>query len=137
LAKLVAITLPAPKGAPASGRWRSAPSPTGGTGDGDRLANFIDGNDYWVSVRFLDCNLPAVKETADKPKRGAFAFCFDTATGKLKDFPLFTPSDSLRAVKVGHLAIIATLGVTGQTKLTAADLEAFLESLDLAEIAKL
>jgi hypothetical protein len=139
LATLAAIALPVPKGVPASGRWRSAPSPTGGSGDGDRLANYVDGNDYWLSVRFLDCNLPAVKATADKPsaERGEFTFCFDGATGKLKDFPLFTTFDTQRAVKAGHLIVIATVGLTGQTKLKVADLEAFLSSLDLGSIAKL
>jgi hypothetical protein len=138
LAKLAAITLPPPQGAPAGGRWRSAPSPTGGTGDGDRLANFIDGSDFWVSVRFLDCNLPAVKASASKPTEGGeFTFCFDKPTGKLKDYPLFNAFDTQRVVKVGHLVIIASLGATGETKLKATDLEAFLESLDLAAIAKL
>jgi hypothetical protein len=139
LAKLAAIMLPPPKGAPATGVWATAPSPTGGSGDGDRLANFTEGSDYWVSVRFLDCNLPVVKESASKPsaERGAFTFCFDPAPAKLKDYPLFNTSETQRVVKVGHLIIIATLGATGETKLKPEDLEAFLESLDLAEIAKL
>jgi len=134
-ATLEALTLPAPKGAPAKGIWSSA---TAG-GDGDRATNFMDGNDLWVSVRFLDCNLPMVKDAATKPaaERGDFAFCFDKPTGMLKDYPLFSPSDSLRVVKVGHLVIIVGLGVVSEGKITAADLEAFIGSLDLAAIAKL
>jgi hypothetical protein len=131
--------LPTPKGAPASGVWVNAPSPTGGSGDGDRLANFVDGSDNWYSVRFLDCNLPAVKAASSKPanERGDAAFCFDAPTGKLKDLPLFSPNDSFRVVKAGHLLVLASLGATGETKLKPADLEAFLESLDLAGLAKL
>ena len=131
-ATLEAIALPAPRGAPAKGMWSAA---TAGD-DGERMANFVDGNDYWVSVELLDCNLPRVKDSAGKPG-GEYTFCFDKASATLKGYPLFKTSDSQRVVKVGHLAILASLGVAGEAKLTAADLEAFLESLDLASLAKL
>jgi hypothetical protein len=99
----------------------------------------MDGSDLWVSVRFLDCNLPMVKDTASKPaaERGDFTFCFDPPTGKLRDYGMFSPSDSVRVVKVGHLIIIVGLGVVSEGKLTPADLEAFITSLDLAALAKL
>ncbi len=132
----ITMALPKPKGAPESGAWKAVP---GGV-DGDRRTNYTDkGSEYWVGLRLLDCNLPMVKEAAAKPagERGELAYCFDEATGKLKDYPLYAPSELVRAVKTGHLVVIATLGVTGQTKLKGADLEAFLESLDLASFAKL
>jgi len=134
-ATLEAIKLPVPKGAPEKGMWSSA---TAG-GDGDRSTNFMDGNDLWVSVRFVDCNLPAVKAVASKPaaERGDFTFCFDKPTGKLKDYELFSPSDSLRVVKVGHLIIIVGTGVVSEGKITGADLETFIGSLDLPALAKL
>jgi hypothetical protein len=132
---LEAIKLPPPKGAPANGMWSSA---TAG-GDGDRATNYMVGEDLWVSLRFLDCNLPMVKEAASKPptERGDFAFCYDAANGKLKDFPMYSPADSVRVVKAGHLVIITGIGVAAEGKLKAADLEDFLGSLDLAALAKL
>lgn len=138
VATLAAITLPAPKGAPASGMWLQASA----GGDGDRLVNFVDGNDYWYTVRFIDCRAPMVKEFASKPagERGDIAYCFDTPTGKLKDYPLFTPkdpADTLRVIKVGHLTMLASIGAAGEGKLKGSDVEAFLESVDLASIAKL
>jgi hypothetical protein len=132
---LEAINLPPPKGAPAKGIWSAAAA----SDDGDRSTNFVDGSDVWVGVRFLDCNLPAAKDAANKPEadRGDFKYCLGTPTGKIKDYALFAPHDTRRVVKVGHLIVIADLGVTGETKLKAADLEAFLGSMDLAAIAKL
>jgi hypothetical protein len=137
-ATLAGITLPVPKGAPASGMWSQAPE----GGEGDRLVNFVAGSDYWVTVRLLDCRIPAVKEVASKSadQRGEFNYCFEPPNSKLKDYPLFTPkdpNDSIRVVKAGHLTIIASLGATGETKLKPADVEAFLGSLDLAALAKL
>lgn len=132
-ATLAAIELPVPKGAPAKGIWSQATPLL----DGDRFENFVDGSDYWVSLRFIDCNLPAVKATASKPdtERGDFLYCFGQPTGKLKDYPLFSPHDTRRVVKVGHVVVIADLGATGETQLKTADLEAFLASLDLAPLA--
>lgn len=69
--------------------------------------------------------------------QGSFEFCFDTPSGKLAGFPLFSVNDQSRTVKVGHLMVIAELGATGEGTLKAADLEAFLQSLDLAALAKL
>lgn len=133
--KLADIQLPVPKGVPEKGMWSAGKA----TKDGDRLDNFVDGNDYWLSLRMLDCNLPMVQEVASKSadERGVLDACFATPTGKLKDLPLISKNDSMRAVKAGHLVLIASLGAAGETKLKAADLEAFLESLDLAAIAKL
>lgn len=132
----ITMALPKPQGAPESGAWKTVP---GGV-DGDRRTNYTDkGTEYWVGLHLLDCNLPLVREAAAKPagERGEFAYCFDTPTGKLKDYPLYAPSELVRAVKTGHLVVIASIGVTGQTTLKGADLEAFLESLDLASFATL
>jgi hypothetical protein len=138
---LAGIQLPKPKGVPDKAMWSQADTPTGGP-DGDRLMNLIEGDNYWMSVRFLDCSLPAVKEAEGKAEteRGAFAYCFAAPTGKIKDLPLIAPKDAsstARAVKAGRLVIIAGIGVAGEDKLKAADVEAFLGSLDLAAIAKL
>jgi hypothetical protein len=107
--------------------------------DGDRSENYVDGDDYWVSVRFIDCNLPAVKDSASKPEseRSDFKYCFAQPSGKLEEYPLFAPHDTRRVVKVGHVTVIADLGVTGETKLTATDLEGFLASLDLTPLSRL
>jgi len=132
--KLSDINLPNPKGTPEKGIWSSVKA----TKDGDRWDNFVDGNDNWMGMRILDCNLPAVQALATKPDpQSVYSTCFATPTGKLKDYPLIATNDAQRAVKVGHLVLIASLNATGQAKLKAADLEAFLESLDLAAIAKL
>lgn len=133
-ATLAAIDLPKPKGAPASGEWSQATPLV----DGDRFENYVDGKDYWMSVRFIDCNLPAVKDSASKPdaEKSDFKYCFDQPTGKLKDYPMFSPHDTRRVVKVGHVTVIADLGATGETKLKAADLEALLGSIDLSSLAK-
>jgi hypothetical protein len=136
-ADLLEVTLPVPKNVPASGKWIDTPPPS--SDGGDRLANFVNGDDYWMSVRFVDCNIPAVKRAAGKAatERGDFSSCFDTPTAKLGNYPMFTPNDVRRVVRVGRLIIIAGIGATGETTLKAADLEAFLKSLDLAGIAKL
>jgi hypothetical protein len=133
--KLADIQLPTPKGVPDKGMWSNAKA----TKDGDRMDNFVDGPDYWISLRMLDCNLPAAQEAASKPAadRGPFDFCYATTSDKLKDYPLFKKNDNQRAIKVGHLLLIAGLGAKGQTALKAADLEAYLESLDLDAISKL
>lgn len=137
VADLLAITLPVPKVVPATGSWVDVPPSS--SGGGDRLANFVDGNNYWMSVRFVDCNMPAVKRAAAGPadERGDFTHCFDTTTTKLGNFPLYAENNVRRVVKVGRLLVITGIGLTGQTKLKPADLEAFLTSLDLAAIAKL
>jgi hypothetical protein len=133
--KMADIQLPTPKGVPEKGMWSAGKA----TKDGDRLDNFVDGSDYWISMRMLDCNLPMVQEAATKSadERGLLDYCFATPTGKLKDFPLIAKNDSVRAVKAGHVVLIASLGAAGEGKLKAADLEAYLESLDLASISKL
>jgi hypothetical protein len=134
-ATLAALELPKPAGAPAKGMWSQATPIV----DGDRFENYLEGSNLWMSVHFLDCNTPVVKASAklSAADRGVFSFCFDQPTGKLKDYPMFSPSDEVRAVKVGHVVVIAGIGLAGDDKLKAADLEAFLGSLDLASLAKL
>jgi hypothetical protein len=56
---------------------------------------------------------------------------------KLKDYPMDDQYDAVRAVKVGHLVVVASIGAKSSGTLKAADLEAFLGSLDLAALAKL
>ena len=137
---LSTIKLPAPKGAPAGGAWKVAPLPT--SEDGDLIANYIIGTDqYWFGATVLDCNLPAIKASVGKPitdELGNFRFCLaSTAPGKLKGYPLFNDVESVRAVKVGHLVVIAVAGAAGDGKVKPADLEALLGGFDLAAIAKL
>jgi hypothetical protein len=134
-ATLEAIQLPKPKKAPEKGIWSAAIA----AHDGDRLVNYIDGDALWISVHFVDCNLPAAKEAASKPvnQRGAFTFCHETPAGKIKDYPLYGTNDMARGVKAGHLMIVASIGVSADPSYTTADLEAFLGSLDLAALAKL
>lgn len=134
-ATLEAIQLPKPKKAPEKGIWSAAIA----AHDGDRLVNYIDGDALWISVHFVDCNLPAAKEVASKPvnQRGAFTFCHENPAGKIKDYPLYGTNDTARGVKAGHLMIVASIGVSADPSYTTADLEAFLGSLDLAALAKL
>lgn len=133
--KLEAINLPPFKGAPAKGMWSSAEA----GGDGDRAVNFQDGDAYWVSLRFLDCNLPKVKAVASKPpaSTGDFGYCHMKPTGKLGEYDMVAPNDTTRAVRVGHVMIITGVGVAGEGKIKGADLEDYIKSLDLAAIAKL
>lgn len=133
----IAIDLPAFKGAPAGSHWSAAPAPSGEI-NGDLFKNYMNKDDYWMSIRLLDCNAPFVKAFATKPatERGDLTPCFEAATGKLKDFPLYSPNDTRRVVKAGHLAVIVTLGPAAKA-LKPADLEAFLGDVDLAAIAKL
>jgi hypothetical protein len=137
-ADLAAIKLPKPPGAPERGDWSQEPS----RGDGDRLVTYVYGNEIWMSVRFLDCRLPMVKQYAAKPadEQGNIAYCFKKPTGMLKGYPLLTAEDaedSFRVIQVGHLTILAGVSTSGEYKLHGADVEAYLESLDLAAIAKL
>lgn len=133
--KLYTIELPAPKGLPEKGIWSSAKA----TVDGDRMDNFVDGADFWMTMRLLDCNLPRVQEAKNKSveERGPYSYCFDTSTDKLKGYPLYKKNDYTRAIKVGHLMVIAGIGAKGQQgTVKAADLEAYLETLDLDAISK-
>jgi hypothetical protein len=134
-ATLEAIQLPKPKKLPAKGNWSAAIAAR----DGDRLINYVDGDMLWISVHFVDCNLPAAKEAASKPanQRGVFAFCHENPVGKIKDYPLYGTSDMARGVKAGHLLLLAGIGASADPSYTTADLEEFLGSLDLAALAKL
>jgi hypothetical protein len=127
-AKLEEIELPTPKGGPAKGIWSAATA----SDDGDRSTNFVDGSDLWIGVHFLDCNLPKAKEGAVD-----FKACTGAPTGKIKDYPLFAPSDVARVVKAGHILVIATAGATHMDKVKGPELEEFLASVDLDAIAKL
>ena len=136
VATLDAIALPAPKGATATWKWL----PQESTKDGNRLAYFGEGTNSWIQVQVLDCNLPRMKEDAAKPagkRNGDAAYCLDTMDGKLGAYPLYNKYGSVRAVRVGHLAVIAAVGGAGSATLKDADLEAYLGSLDLAALAKL
>lgn len=127
-AKLEELDFPAPKGAPAKGIW-SAATPTE---DGNRSANFVDGSDGWMGLHLLDCNLPKAKEGGDD-----FKPCTAAPTGKIKNYPLFAPSDVARVVKAGHVLVIATASGLHMDKVKGPELEEFLASVDLDAIAKL
>jgi len=135
LAKLAAIALVVPGGAPAGGAWHDAQ----GAVDGNRLVNFVDGKDYWYTVQFIDCRAKVAKDAAKDPAddRGVFTYCYDAPTGKFKDYPMFAPNEFQRAVKVGNVTVVASIAMNGRAKLKGADLETFLGTLDLAGIAKL
>jgi hypothetical protein len=126
--KLEELDLPSPKGAPAKGIW-SAASPTE---DGNRSTFFVDGNDGWMGVHLLDCNLPKAKEGGED-----FKPCTAAPTGKIKNYPLFATSDVARVVKAGHVLVIATASGTHMDKVKGPELEEFLASVDLDAIAKL
>ncbi len=103
--------------------------------------NYVDQKgDYWYSVDFLDCRAKVVKDVAaEKPgTRGALEWCFMQPNAKLKDFPMITPEKgSVRAVKAGNVIVVGSLGMRGKATLKAADVETYLNALNLAAVAKL
>ncbi|MBO3753186.1 hypothetical protein J5X84_44760 [Streptosporangiaceae bacterium NEAU-GS5] len=131
-AKLAMIDLPEPHGAPRKGTW----SDVAAIDDGDRRTYYRVGDDGWVFLWFLDCNLPKVKAEAHKSDHVQHV-CVTDATEKINGYPLFKTSDIRRVVKVGHLLLIADVSGTHMDSLTADDLEAFFASVDLAAIAAL
>jgi len=131
-AKLAAIDLPDPPGAPPKGSWIDAAA----IEDGDRRANYEVADTGWVGIDFLDCSLPRVKEAAQQQDSVEHSCVADT-TAKINGYPLFNTSDISRTLKVGHLLIITAVAGTAMDKLTVKDLEAFLASIDLAAIAAL
>jgi hypothetical protein len=127
-AKLAELDFPAPKGAPPKGSWTDARP----IEDGLRSANFVEGNDGWMALFISDCNLPKAKDGGDE-----FKACTAAPIGKIKNYPLFAPSDISRAVKAGHVVFMVTASGTHMDKIKGPELEEFLNSVDLDAIAKL
>jgi hypothetical protein len=127
-AKLAMLDFPVPKGAPPKGSWQDARA----IEDGLRSSNFAEGSDIWMGLYISDCNLPQAKEGGQQ-----FKLCAATPTGKLKNYPLFAPSDIARAVKVGHLIFMVTSSGTHMDKIKGPELEEYLASVDLDSLAKL
>ncbi len=129
------LNVPKPKKLPDKSIWSSAKA----VQDGDRLINYVDGDKQYMTLHFLDCNLPIVKSMESKAPadRGEYAFCYDHEVDKVKGFSLFGKGDEIRAVKAGHLMIIATIGVAADPSYGIPDLVEFLGSLDLPALAKL
>ncbi len=138
LKDLAAIVLPKPAGAPDGGNGKDIGD---NESDGYRQVNYVDQKgDYWYSVDFLDCRAKVVKDVAaEKPgTRGALEWCFMQPNAKLKDFPMITPEKgSVRAVKAGNVIVVGSLGMRGKATLKAADVETYLNALNLAAVAKL
>jgi hypothetical protein len=110
--------------------------------DGNRLANLKNAkDDILMSVRFIDCRRDLLKDYVSKAPgdRGDFSYCFDAPTGQVKGYDLIAAPDSEQhGVRAGNIAVLAGAGanfVEGHVK--PADLDAFLESIDLAAIAKM
>jgi hypothetical protein len=129
-AKLAAIDLPDPHGAPPKGSWTDARP----IEDGLRDANYLVGDDLWVGIAFIDCNLPRSQEEAKKPDTGEHSCVTDSQT-KIKGYPVYETSDIARTMKIGHLLILTVVSGTKMDTLTVKDLEAFLASIDVAAIA--
>lgn len=130
------LSVPKPKKLPDKAMWSSAKA----VHDGDRLINYVDGDKQYMTLHFVDCNLPVVKSLEHKApaERGEYAFCYDTdAVDKVKGFSVYGKGDEIRAVKAGHLVVIATIGVNADPSYGIPDLIEFLGSLDLAGLAKL
>ena len=137
LKDLSAIALPKPSGAPASGNWKDIGD---NESDGYGQMNYVDKDDYWYGLTFLDCRAKVVKDAVGmKPEeRGALKWCFMQPNDKLKDYPMIKPEKgAARAVKAGNVWVIVTLGLKGKETLKAADVEALLGAIDLAAVAKL
>jgi pyruvate/2-oxoglutarate dehydrogenase complex dihydrolipoamide acyltransferase (E2) component len=138
LAQIDAVKLPAPPKAPASGAWQTVGAMSG---DGDKMANFVDGDKYLLSVRIMDCRSPKFAAYAAKPaaEQGDMAACFQPGDAKLKTYDMRKVRDGMRTVKAGNIALILNLGADpSAAKLwITADLETYLGSLDLDALAKL
>ena len=133
----ISIAMPKPPGAPASGNWKDVGD---NESDGYGQLNYVDHDAYWYGVTFLDCRAKVVKDAAAmKPDdRGALKWCFMQPNDKLKDYPMIKPEKGLtRAVKAGNVCVVVSLGMQGKETLKAADVEAYLNTLDLAAVAKL
>ena len=94
--------------------------------------NYVDKDNYWYAVDFLDCRAKVVKDAkGTKPEdRGALKWCFMQPNEKLKGFPMFKPEKgSVRAVKAGKVIVVVSLGMTGLEKLKAPDVESALKEL--------
>jgi hypothetical protein len=136
-AALTAIKLSPPKGAPATTVWKEGED----VEEGNRAGYFYDGKDAIMIVRIIDCRRTLLKDYVSKPadQRGEFRYCFDSPTGMLKGFDLIAPADAAQhAVRAGNIVVIAQRGNPADKNAVKADaLDGWLESLDLAAIAKL
>jgi hypothetical protein len=132
--KLVMFDLPPFKGASANANWTSAEAET----DGNRHTIFMDGDKPFVGVQFLDCNLPEMKEYAKKTpdQRGIFDVCFEKPNGKLKEFPMVAEENS-RTVMAGHMTLTVSVAGPQMGKIKGADLEEWLNTVDLAALSKM
>jgi hypothetical protein len=136
---LVKFSLPPFKGGPekASDKaiWSSAEAET----DGNRLTNYMDGDKPFIGVQFLDCNLPTLKDYLSKAptERGIFQACFEKPTGKLKEFPMAANGENQRTVWAGHVTLTVTVTGPQEGKIKGADLEEWLNTVDLAALSKL
>ncbi len=132
---LVMVDLPPFKGASANANWSSAEAET----DGNRLTHFMDGDKPFVGVQFLDCNLPALKEYVSKAAgdRGFYQACFDKPNAKIKGFPMVATDENQRRVILGHLVLTVTVTGPQQGKIKGADLEEWLNTVDLDALSKL
>lgn len=137
LKDLAAIVMPKPPGAPAGGNWKDIGD---NESDGYGQMNYVDKDNYWYGLTFLDCRAKVVKDAAamKAEDRGALKWCFMQPNAKLKDYPMIKPEKgSARAVKAGNVWVVVTLGMTGMETLKAENVEAYLNALDLAAVAKL
>jgi hypothetical protein len=126
-AKLAAIDPPDPHGAPPKGSWHDARP----IEDGDRSANYETGDVGWVGIYFLDCNLPKVKEAAQK---AGFlrAHLRRRPDGEDQRLSALQHLRHRPHGEGGPLLIMTVIAGTAMGKLTVKDLEAFLASIDLA-----
>lgn len=129
LEKLAGILFNVPAGAPADGAWHEGPA----NADGMRIANFKAADKtIWYSVHLEDCRHKDVQSDAVRAK-----YCTTEGPGKVKTFSMFSPDDHQRVVKAGSILVTAVAGAKVWDKVKAADLEAFLNTVDLDAIAKL
>ncbi|MFI5907895.1 hypothetical protein [Dactylosporangium sp. NPDC051541] len=127
-----AAAMPAPKGAPAGGKWTEALPPS----EGREFVNYMVGSQGYVSVQFADCRLPAVQA-----KKSDYKWCFLTPKSKVKGFNVATLDDDpdypARVVTAGHATLLVNVWVGFDDKFKGADVEAFIAALDLAKLSKL
>lgn len=129
LDKLASILFNVPAGAPADGAWHEGPTNM----DGMRIVNFKAADKtIWYGVHLDDCRLKDTQSNAEYVK-----YCTTAGTGKVKTYEMFAPNDQLRVVRAGNILVSAAAGAKVYDKVKAADLEAFLNTVDLDAVAKL
>ncbi len=133
---------------PQDGQW----SPDGiHNGPGDlsyAYKKYVTGelDHYYIVMRWLDCREPDIKKFAGKALDASesidYAYCWAKPNGKkLGAYDRYDKdgkgNNDDRAIKVGHLFVIAHVGTAASDVAKVGDIETFIGTLPLADLEKL